>query len=148
MITTPPLDMDLSTVKTDFPLLADGYYEVSIKKAEVVTSKKGGEMVKIELQTIGPSLSRTGEQLAPGSVLFDQMMLAPSGKGTWEMVMRNVGALVQSLGLTGVNMGNIKTQIPTLQGRTLRIQVGYEPAKDGYREKNVVAKYVKQGATA
>lgn len=150
MMTNAPLDMDLTTVKTDFPLLADGHYDLVIKKSEVATSSKGGKMWKLELKTITPALSRTGEQIAPGSTVFDQAMLEATGNSTNEIVQRGVGAVLQAIlpPGSGINFGNIQQNIPTFTGKTLRAQIGYEPAQKGYREKNVVAKYVKLGATA
>ena len=154
-----PLDADLSTVDTSLPLLKDmEYYDVKIDKAEITKTAAGADMLHLDFVTINGAKSLKNEDLGPGVHVFDNMMLAPVGKSTWQMVIRNVASLVQAVQLQGLgNYGaNAQAQCsacaqwaPQLVGRTLRIKVGYEPegvSKTGkaFRAKNVILLYLKQ----
>jgi len=136
--------MDLATVDTSFPIIKEGHYQCKVDKAEIVkTQKTQARMIKVELSTITPVMSRKGEQLGAGQKVFDQMMAEPTGKATWEQVIRSLGAIVQSAKLQGAKAANLDQWVPQLNGRIVQVNLGYEPAKDGYREKHVVLEYEK-----
>lgn len=146
----PPLDMDLSTVKTDLPLLAAGIYDLSINVVTPKSSKGGQPMLNLELRTTAPAEAQDGSQLGVGIPVFDTLMLAPAGKATWDMVTRNVAAVCQCVGLV-TSWGEFVSNGPALlQGQVGRCKVGIEPAgsKDGksYKSKNVVEVYMKKQA--
>ena len=143
------------------PLLADGVYDLRIDKAEVKpTAAPGGKLVHLDLVTTDPSTSRTGQPLGAGIHAFDNVNTVPTGKASWEMVLRNVGALVQAAGLTPADLAvagpnaqaqstNADAWAPLLQGRVVRASIGYEPAgvsKAGksFKEKNVIRYYTKK----
>jgi fructosamine-3-kinase len=162
-IGAPPLDGDLGSVDTSFPLLSDRepYYDLRVEKVEMKTSKAGKAMASVQLVNVAPATGMKGEQLPAGSVsVFENLNLEPSGKSDWNIVTRNVAQVVQAAGLTSKNGFDWKqfgatTQeqcmngarwLPQLQGKIIRAKVGYEPAgtRDGknYREKNVIVTYV------
>lgn len=148
----PPLDVDLSSVDTSFPLLVDGIYDLRCDKAEIKdTADHKGRLAELQLVTVAPATGRKGEALEPGATrIFERIMLAPTGKATWDMVLRNMGSVVQAV-QGGMPMRctpqTADQWVPMLQGRTFRCRVGYEPAgtKNGksFNEKNVVTQWVK-----
>lgn len=146
----PPLDLDLSTVDTARPLLAETIYDLRVDKVEIKkTNDQKAEMISLDLVTTAPATSKDGEQLQPGAHVFDQMMTSPTGKGTWTMVQQNLGALVQAAKFPpgSARLNNITEWVPQLTGRILRVKIGYKPeeTKGGktYRAKNVISSYMK-----
>lgn len=150
MTQAPPLDMDLNSIKTDFPLLAPGIYDLQIAKVEAKTSKANSPMLHLELRTTAAGVAQDGTQLGPGTVIFDNLNLAPSGKSTWEIVLRNVASVTQACGIAttwGDFQGNA---VALLTGKIPRCKVGIEPAgtdKNGksFKAKNVVEVWMKPG---
>jgi hypothetical protein len=53
-------------------------------------------MLKIQWKTTTPCNSIKGELLQPGVTLFDNIMLEPSGKATWQDVARGIARLTQA----------------------------------------------------
>jgi hypothetical protein len=145
----PPLDLDLGTVKTDLPLLSQGIYDLIINKVEQKQSHAGQPMLSLELRTTGPAQAQDGSQLGIGIPMFENLNMAPSGKATWDMVVRNVAAVTQCVGLT-TNWGEFSANaVALLQGQTGRVKVGIAPAgvdKNGkaYKAKNVVEVWMKR----
>lgn len=154
----PPLDVDLNTMKTDMPLLADGIYDLQFSKVELKKSKAMQDMFSLDLVTTSPAKTNTGEDLGQGVHVFDNLNLAPSGKATWEMVARNIGAVVQSTGVTipGANFAeqleNLRVNgVAMLQGQIARCKVGFVPEgpdKTGVmrKAKNQITVWMKRGS--
>lgn len=148
----PPLDTDLATVDISMPLLADGLYDFNIAKAELKATAAGGEMIHLDLVTIEPAPSRTGQPLGAGVHVFNNVNSKATGKATMDMVKQNLGALVQAAqfppGVAG--LGNIPAWVPQLVGRIVRCKIGYRPAgvspKNGkaYKEQNEVLFFTKK----
>lgn len=150
-MTAPPLDMSFSELPTKFQLVTNGMYELRIDKAEVKVTAKGGKMIHLELSTVAPATSRLSEPLAPGVKLFHNQNITPSGKATWDIILKGpsgLGALFQSAlgkdGAKAINLQNVETVgVPMLTGRVLTASVGWEdkgisPAGKPYPEKNVI----------
>ncbi len=145
----PPLDLDLSSVDTGFSLLAPAFYDVVIDKVEIKKTNDGkADMISLGYKTLQPAKSNKDEQLGAGIYVFDNIMLSPTGKATWDQIVKNVGALVQAVPLpAGTKLPDAPVWVPTLQGRTIRIQVAVAPAGisaagKSYKEKNEVTGYV------
>ncbi len=147
----PPLDLDLSKVDISMPLLADGTYDFVCEKAEQKATKDGkGSMISLDYKTLNPAKARDGSDLGAGIHVFDNCMVVPTGKGTWDMVARNAGAIIQGARPAmppGCNLQNVAQWAPQLVGKTFRLKIGYAPAgtsKDGkaFKEKNTVELYV------
>ena len=145
----PPLDLDLNSVKTDMPLLAPGIYDLQITVVTPKQSKAGSPMLAVELRTTAPAQAQDGSQLGAGIPVFENLNLAPSGKGTWDMVLRNVASVTQACGLN-TSWGEFTANAAALlQGQTVRVKLDIEPAgtdKTGksFRAKNVIAVWMKR----
>jgi hypothetical protein len=143
-----PLDMDLGSVPTDFPLIAaGGPYDFIIKNTEIKPNSAGNKMLVLLLESVNPvPAANTGEQLAAGQKVFEQINLVATGKATNEMIVRNIGALVQSAKLSGVTLGNIDNWHPSLQGRIVRCNIKVQPQRVSggrtYNARNGVANYL------
>lgn len=147
-ITAPPLDLDLSSIDTSLPLLAAGIYDLQIAKVEPKTTKSNSPMLALDLVTTGPAESQEGTQLGAGIHVFSNLNLAPSGKATWEIVLRNIAAVTQAAGIQ-TNYGEFAANAAgLLQGKTVRCRVGITPAgtdKNGksFRAKNEIEVWMK-----
>ena len=145
-ITAPPLDLDLNSIDTSMPLLAPGIYDLQFAKVEPKTTKSGAAMFSLDLVTMEPAQSQDGGQLGAGIHVFSNMNLAPSGKATWEIVLRNIAQVIQSAGLKAT-YGELVANPSLLQGKTARVKVKCVPAgeRDGksYRAKNEIETWMK-----
>jgi hypothetical protein len=144
-----PLDMDLSAVDTSMPLLAPDIYDLQCVKAEIVKTNDGvTNMLKVQLKTTQPAKSVKSDNIGAGVVVFDQLLLAPRGKATADMVVRNVAGIVQAAGLTGARLSNVDQWHKQLEGKVVRAKVDVVPegSRDGksYPAKNSIGYYVKQ----
>ena len=145
------LDLDLSSVDTSLPLIADReVVDFIVDGVEKKPTTNGGEMVALKLKSITPTRSVKGEDLQPGVLLFHNINLVPTGKATLDMVVRNLAEVIQAAGLSGVTYPDFKASRYTeLQGKQLRVRVAYVPEgpdKKGIvrRAKNEVGLFVKQ----
>lgn len=157
-IVAPPLDIDLNTVDTSMPLIADGSIaDLQIKKVELKnTSTPGVQMLAIDFATTSPTKAQDGADLGAGIHVFHNLVLVPSGKGTWDMVARNVGALVQNAGVQvpgssfAEQLQNLTANyVALLQGAQVRAKLKVQPEgvdkKTGksFRAKNEVSVFMK-----
>ena len=145
------LDLDLSSVDTSLPLIADReVVDFIVDGVEKKLTSKGDEMVALKLKSITPTRSVKGEDLQPGVLVFHNINLVPTGKATMDMVVRNLAEVIQAAGLSGVTYQDFKSSRYTeLQGKTLRARVAYIPEgpdKTGVvrRAKNEVGLFVRQ----
>lgn len=146
-----PLDLDLNSVDTSLPLIANGaLVDLQVVKMEKKPTKTpGGELLAIEFKTTGPSQSVKGDELAAGVHVFHNINLKPTGKATPQMVVQNIAQFTQAAGFTG-NLGEfINGGFASLNGSTVRAKIAYIPEgpdKTGVvrRAKNEVALFIKQ----
>ncbi len=146
-IVAPPLDLDLSSIDVSMPLLAAGIYDLQFAKVEPKTTKAGAAMLSLDLVTTSPAQSQDGAQLGAGIHVFSNINLAPSGKATWEIVVKNIAAVTQAAGLV-TNYGDFAANAPAmLTGKIARCKVDVTPAvsKDGktYKAKNEIEVWMK-----
>lgn len=147
-----PLSMDLSTIDTSMPLLAPDTYELRIVKVELTKTKdEKTPMLKVELKSTQPGRSVKGDSVGAGVVIFDQLMLAPRGKSTVEMVARQVAGLVQAVGgINGARLDNASEWHKQLEGQIVRAKVEYTAAGTSpttgksYPPKNEIGYYLKR----
>ena len=148
----PPLDVDLNTIDTSLPLIASGeivdfqLFKIELKE----TNKKDGLMLNIQHKSVSPTKSVKGETLNPGVFVFNNIMLNPIGKSTWEMVQRSIAELTQAAGLSTTLNDFINSGWKQLQGMNVKAKVSYIPEgpdKGGVirKAKNEIAIYLKQG---
>jgi hypothetical protein len=152
----PPLDIDLNTIDTSMPLIADNSLaDFTIAKVELRKTKAGGDMLGIDATTTGPTKSQDGHDLGSGIHVFTNLNLAPSGKSDWTIVARNIASLTQAAGVQ-FDGGGLAQQIEQLRtdhvalltGKQFRAKVGITPAgvdKNGraYRAKNEFTVFLK-----
>ena len=129
------------------PLLAKGIYDLQITKVEKKKTSKGGDMIALELSTTAPSKSVKDEDLGIGIKVFYNLNLSVSGKATWDIIKRNVAAVVQAARVQ-TNWGDFQANPAILQGSIVRCSVDVAPAgvdKNGkaYREKNEILVFMK-----
>ena len=149
-ITAPPLDLDLSTVDTSMPLIADGsIVDLTIAKVEKrnSTTTPGLQMLSLDMVTQGPTKAQDGADLGAGVHVFHNLNLSPSGKATWDMVARNLAQVTQAIGLAVKYQDIVDNGTALLQGQTLRakLKVVPEGVRNGksYRAKNEVSVFMK-----
>lgn len=157
-MTAAPLDIDLNTVDTSMPLIADNsIVDLLIDKVtKKDTSTPGVQMLSLDMKTTGPSKAQDGADLGAGVHVFHNINLAPSGKATWEMVGRNIATLTQAAGIVipGTGFNEQLTQltdnfVAILQGQTVRAKLAVKPAgtnpKNGksFNAKNEVSVFMK-----
>lgn len=153
-----PLDCDLNMMDTSLPLLKGGkLYDLKIAKVEIVkTVKTGADMLKLEMKNTEseetyPKDGNTETVAVGGCTVFDQVMLAPTGKATIQMVTQGVAELLQSLDtkLDSPKLSNVQQWYKQLEGKIARARVEYKGTETGadgkvYKPKNDVAYYAKR----
>jgi hypothetical protein len=148
-IVAPPLDLDLNTVDTSMPLIAQGSLaDFNIVKVEAKKTAAGGSMLSLDSVTTSPTKAEDGHDLGPGIHVFHNLNLAPSGKATWDMVIRNIAAVTQAAGVTTTYGDLVANPVATLQGKQFRAKLNIAPAgtdRNGksYRAKNEFAVFMK-----
>lgn len=150
MITAPPLDLDLNSVDTSMPLIADGsIVDLQIAKVEKKDTKTPGvQMLSLDMTTTTPCKAQDGADLGAGIHVFHNLVLAPSGKGTWDMVARNIAAVTQAAGVATTYGDLVANPVVVLQGQNVRAKIKVVPegvTKEGkaFRAKNEVSVFMK-----
>lgn len=133
-IDTDPLNEDLSTISTAFPVLQTGQVlEFKVSESEVTTpdDPTKARAWKVTVETLSPAVLHNGDPAPVGHKVFQRCQLAPTGAATVDMVKRGfavqaalVGAVAQ-----GRNIGNIDSWHLTAKGNTFRAKVGVKPAR-------------------
>ena len=146
-IVAPPLDLDLNSIDTSMPLLAAGIYDMVVAKVEQKSTKLGAPMLAIDLTTTGPGVSQDGNQLGAGVHVFTNINMQPTGKSTWEIVLKNIAAVTQGLGVA-TTYGELTANPQMLQGKTARVKLSVAPSgtdKNGktFRAKNEIEVWMK-----
>ena len=155
-MTAPPLDLDLNTLDTSMPLIAEGsIVDLRIEKVEKKdTSAPGVQMLALDTKTTGPSKAQDGADLGEGIHVFHNLVLAPSGKSTWEIVLRNIAALTQACGLTlpgttaNEQWSALVSNPAILQGQVFRAKLhvapeGVDKRGKSFRAKNEISVFMK-----
>ena len=145
-----PLDIDLNSIDTSFPHIANGAIaDFIVEKIEPFTTKSNAPALKLTLKTSTPVQSVKGDTLNSGVTVFHNINLAATGKATAQMVAQNIGQFAQAVGLTGTLGEFINGGYMTAQGRTVRAKVAFVaegPDKTGTmrKAKNEISSFIKQ----
>lgn len=146
-----PLNCDLTSLDTSRKILAPDRMNLQIKKAEIKsTAANDGRFISLELVTLDAKPDIAGATISPGHMIFDQVMVNPTGAATWDMVLERMARLVQATRLNPpIDPKTPDLWLKQLEGKTVIAQIDYEPegvGKNGkrYDAKNVVGKYLKQ----
>ena len=146
-ITAPPLDLDLNSIDTSMPLLAEGIYDLVVAGVTSKSTAAGSPMLSLDLVTAAPAQAQDGSQLGAGIHVFHNINLQPSGKSTWEIVARNIAEVVQSLGVQ-TTYGDLTANPQMLVGKTARAKVvcvaaGVSKTGKAFKAKNEVNNWLK-----
>jgi hypothetical protein len=146
----PPLDLDLNSVDTSMPLINNGeIVEFELVKIEKKPTKDGkANYLAIDHKSTTPTKGIKGEDLQPGVHVFNNIMLAPTGKGTWDMVTKNIAAITQAAGVPQKLGEFLDGGYSALQGARVKAKIAFiaeGPDKTGVvrRAKNEVSVYIK-----
>lgn len=147
----PPLDLDLNSVDTSMPLINGGeivdFIVAKVEKKKTADGK--ADFLALDLKSTSVAKGLKGDDLQPGVHVYDNVMLAPTGKATWDMVVKNIASVTQGAGIATNLNDFLNGGFSSLQGASVRAKVGYTPEgpdKKGVhrRAKNEIALYIKQ----
>ena len=146
-ISAPPLDLDLNSIDTSMPLLAEGIYDLQVATVTQKTTAANLPMLSLDLVTTAPAQAQDGAQLGAGVHVFHNLNIQPSGKATWEMVLKNIAQVTQSVGIA-TTYGELVANPNMLLGKVARCKVVCVPAgvsKTGkaFKAKNEISTFMK-----
>jgi hypothetical protein len=123
------LDVDLSSVDTSFPLLAEGMYDLEVKAMEQKKTKdEQGDMIVATFVTTREGRSTKGAPINPGFPIFYRLNLTPKGEMTEAMILRNLAKFRE--GVTGSKSGSFGP-IEQYVGKVVRAKVVVRVDKTG-----------------
>jgi hypothetical protein len=137
-----PLNEDLGSVDTSFPLWAAGQIaEFKVVKSEVVEpdSPEKAPRWKVEVEAITPVQALEGGQPLTAPHAFLSCNLACTGKLKQSDMVKFVAALAQGIGATktpGRTLPTIRDWAPQCSGLVFRAKTHIKPGKDGYDAQN------------
>lgn len=107
----------------DFGLLPDGEYAGAIETAELVTTAKGGKMIKLAIR------------LDNNRMVWDNLNVdCPSSAKAQEIALRNLKTIADS------NNRKIRSD-EDLEGCSVTVMIGTQQGTNGYKDRNVVRFY-------
>lgn len=117
---------DLPQSERSYDLLPDGWYNVTITKAELGTTKAGtGQKIDIRYDITGPTQQ--------GRVLFGALNIRNPSQKAEEIGRQQLGEIMRAVGLAKVQ------DTDELIGKALAVKVKTRPAENGYEARNEVA---------
>ena len=117
---------DLPQSERSYDLLPDGWYNVTITKAELGTTKAGtGQKIDIRYDITGPTHQ--------GRVLFGALNIRNPSQKAEEIGRQQLGEIMRAVGLAKVQ------DTDELIGKSLAVKVKTRAAEGQYEARNVVA---------
>lgn len=117
---------DLPQSERSYDLLPDGWYNVTITKAELGTTKAGtGQKIDIRYDITGPTQQ--------GRVLFGALNIRNPSQKAEEIGRQQLGEIMRAVGLAKVQ------DTDELIGKSLSVKVKTKPAEGTYEARNEVA---------
>lgn len=146
-----PLDMSFEGLDTSLPKFKPGQIgDFKITKATAMTNE--AKTLKLEIESLTEMDDDMGGKLKPGSKFFGNVNTEPTGKLKEDpkRLLRgpsSMGAFGQAF-KPALTLRQLRENVEQLQGRTLRIRTGIQPAGTGndgvYREaRAVVSEWLK-----
>lgn len=133
------LNLNLGDVDTRKPILAANQYNLKIVDVQLVdSSDQTSKNIQVQLATLEPHETESGEQVGEGFRLFDVMSLKDSAM---EMTTRKLAQLHQSALGKGA-AGSFAQMHEAYKGRVVSAKVKVKPEKDGYERGNAISEYV------
>lgn len=115
---------DMPQSEGGFDPIPDGWYDVTIVKADLKATQKGGEMLNIRYDVTGPTHQ--------GRVLFGGLNIRNANPTAEKIGLQQFGELMAACGLARVK------DTDELIGRRLAVKVRTQPARDGYDARNEI----------
>ena len=132
-------NLDLSTVKSGFPILPEGLVNVTVLEIKTEPNKAGtGQNLKLKLGLVDPATDVDGKAVNPGFPIFDLISLTPTEK--YDPRPRLADFKEAALGTKAGPFNPIEQYL----GVTLTVRLKID-RNEQYGTKNVVARYVKKG---
>ena len=134
-----PFAVDLSSVDTDYQVLAPGSYRMRISECKKEATKKGGEQLVIKL-TLEDSnaLDTKGKPVVIGYALTHRIGLTLSEKYTSDMRAKSLKNVMESFKPTATgSFGDPASYL----GEIAIVRTKVEPEKDGFPESTRVSKF-------
>lgn len=117
---------DLPQSERSYDLLPDGWYNVTITKADLGTTKAGnGQKIDIRYDITGPTHQ--------GRVLFGALNIRNPSQKAEEIGRQQLGEIMRAVGLAKVQ------DTDELIGKSLAVKVKTRPAENGYEARNEVS---------
>jgi hypothetical protein len=117
---------DLPQSERSYDLLPDGWYNVTITKAELGTTKAGnGQKIDLRYDITGPTNQ--------GRVIFGALNIRNPSQKAEEIGRQQLGEIMRAVGLAKVQ------DTDELIGKSLAVKVKTRPAENGYEARNEVA---------
>jgi hypothetical protein len=117
---------DLPQSERSYELLPDGWYNVTITKAELGTTKAGtGQKIDMRYDITGPTNQ--------GRVIFGALNIRNPSQKAEEIGRQQLGEIMRAVGLAKVQ------DTDELIGKSLAVKVKTRPAENGYEARNEVA---------
>lgn len=127
----PILTNDMTDVRPDAPLIPKNVYPMEVVKMEQKTSEKSGNhYINVQLKTIEPITSVTGEPLPAGMTFFGRISITPTEKLTKAAIQRGMKRFMVCFGQpTGA-------LFPFTQwiGKVGKVSIGFSKKSDEYPE--------------
>lgn len=117
---------DLPQSERSYDLLPDGWYNVTITKAELANTKAGnGQKIDLRYDITGPTNQ--------GRVIFGALNIRNPSQKAEEIGRQQLGEIMRAVGLAKVQ------DTDELIGKSLAVKVKTRPAENGYEARNEVA---------
>lgn len=139
-------DIDLTTVNTNYPVLAAGLYPFTIAECKVVPTKDNkGQLLEVGLKLEIGALDDEGAPIEAGYKTTSRIGLTTTDKRDGKMIAADVARLLDAAyGETErklINLGEF--DVERLIGVSIMCKSSVEPEKDGY-PKQVRVRFVKR----
>lgn len=136
------LNADLTSVSTDYPVLPEDVYNVSITKMEAVKTKDGSkDLLEIVVSLDQPAKDREGKPVSAGHQVTDRFSLTPTDKYPVEKIqgrLKQIMESVQGKGASGA-FGNPSDY----NGQKVVVKLGVEIDATGqYPDKNRISRFI------
>lgn len=132
-------DVDLTKVEIA-PIIEAGVYEVKCVKHEIKETKNGIPRLSVQLATTTPAKNTKGNIVPAGVLLYDGVLLAPTGGWTEDMTARQLKSM--ALCFAGDCPAEFDTDL--IDQRVGQVAVKIQDSDRG--EQNVIARYIPRGS--
>jgi len=134
------LTNDTANYRSSLPLLPKDDYTLKVKEVKYTTSEKGSKLVKIQLTTCEDHYDVTGKELIKaGFPIFDQISLTETENYPELNIQRRLKQF--RMAATGEKAGSF-FPLQQYSGCTVKATLKVQEAKDGFDERNAIARYI------